>query len=174
MLPRNTFPSSDLTFSIGHRDHSVSFSLPYPTIYFLTIIVPDHLVTQGTGWVGVFYLLSGAGHPGRRHMGLLLLLSARLLFLSLVYFNPPWGSDLNFCIYKISGNQRCCEEHYTNILYGPMYHIKDIIFDSENETKNCHYKKTEMGSVVHMQDTFLGKMDSETNVHEKFTFQDLI
>lgn len=55
-----------------------------------------------------------------------------------------------------------------------MYHIKDIIFDSENETKNCHYKKTEMGSVVHMQDTFLGKMDSETNVHEKFTFQDLI
>lgn len=31
-----------------------------------------------------------------------------------------------------------------------------------------------MGSGVHMQDIFLGKIDSETNVHEKFTFQDLI
>lgn len=55
-----------------------------------------------------------------------------------------------------------------------MCYIRDIIFDSENETKNCNYKKTEMGKGVHTQDIFLGKIDSETNVHEKITFQYLI
>ncbi|MGE9575525.1 hypothetical protein ACQP3C_31300, partial [Escherichia coli] len=52
--------------------------------------------------------------------------------------------------------------------------ILEILSVLESRKQRIVIIRKQRGRGVYLLDTFLGKMDSETNVHEKFTFQDLI